>query len=173
MTTGNVPSGERATANISISSRPAGQPASRPDWAIGSNLPYLKLSYDTLARGAFDEGDSPIAQSWSSDRLSATAAEAGLDWQLCMKESRQGTWAFEGRVAYRNRFHIEDADDYRWAGISDSVGDSFRNRHTGRLQLAIAREIPSGHTFRLVAAGETGDSGFSRYGLEGHWSYRF
>ena len=51
-------------------------------------LPYLKLSYDTLARGAFDEGDSPIAQSWSSDRLSATAAEAGLDWQLRMKESR-------------------------------------------------------------------------------------
>lgn len=90
-----------------------------------------------------------------------------------MKESRQGTWAFEGRVAYRNRFHIEGDDDYCWAGISDSVGDSFRNRHTGRLQLAIAREIPSGHTFRLVAAGETGDSGFSRYGLEGHWSYRF
>ena len=90
-----------------------------------------------------------------------------------MKESRPGTWAFEGCIACRNRFHLEGADHYRWAGISDYVEDSFRNRHTGRLQVAIAREIPLGHTFRLAAAGETGNAGFTRRGLEGHWSCRF
>ena len=54
MTTGNVLSGERATANISISSRPAGQPASRPDWAIGDrggNRSRLAASHERKPAG--------------------------------------------------------------------------------------------------------------------------
>jgi hypothetical protein len=90
-----------------------------------------------------------------------------------MKESRQGTWTFEGHIACRNRLHLEGADHYRWVGISNYLENSFRNRHTGRLQVAIAREIPLGHTFRLAAAGETGNAGFTRWGVEGHWSCRF
>ncbi len=136
-------------------------------------LPYLKLSYDTLARGGFNEGDSPIAQSWSSDRLSAAAAEAGFDWRFDMKDSEKSMWFVKGRIAYRNRFHIEGADHYRWAGITDNVGDTYGNRHTGRLSMAIARQTSSGHTFQFAAIGEKGNSGFSRIGLEGRWSYRF
>lgn len=85
-----------------------------------------------------------------------------------------GNVSFEGRLAYRNRFHIDGNETYTWSGIRDETHvDFFDNRHAVAAQCKLGWNSTSGHEFALMLDGELGDAGNERWGAALRWTKYF
>lgn len=85
-----------------------------------------------------------------------------------------GNVSFEGRLAYRNRFHIDGNETYTWSGIRDEPHvDFFDNRHAVAAQCKLGWNSTSGHEFALMLDGELGDAGNERWGAALRWTKHF
>lgn len=138
-------------------------------------MPYVRISWDGLVREGFREGQGVSAQAFDGELLSTAAAEAGLAFSS--RRSADASFAgiyFEGRAAYRNRFHVAGDESYEWAGLKDATyRDFLANHHAALVQCALGWQMNSRHDLSLVLDAEKGDEGTERWGVALRWTRRF
>lgn len=146
-----------------------------PDQIALSFMPYAQLSWDGIHRDDVRESDSRVAQEYEDELLSVAALEAGLAFKTCSSAaSPTGNLFLEGRIAYRNRFHVNGDETYTWTGIRDETNvEFFDNRHAAAAQCKIGWVSSTGHEFALMLDGEAGDSGDERWGASLRWTKHF
>lgn len=146
-----------------------------PDQIALSFLPYAQLSWDGIHRDDVRESDSRVAQEYEDELLSVAALEAGLAFKTrSSAASPTGNLFLEGRIAYRNRFHVNGDQTYTWTGIRDETNVEFiDNRHAAAAQCKIGWVSSTGHEFALMLDGEAGDSGDERWGASLRWTKHF
>ena len=83
-----------------------------PEQLSLSLMPYAQLSWDGINRDSIRESDSLVAQEFDNELLSVVALEAGLAFKTRNSAAPTGNVSFEGRLAYRNRFHIDGNETY-------------------------------------------------------------
>lgn len=140
-----------------------------------SFMPYAQLSWDGIHRDDVRESDSRVAQEYEDELLSVAALEAGLAFKTrSSAASPTGNLFLEGRIAYRNRFHVNGDETYTWTGIRDETNvEFFDNRHAAAAQCKIGWVSSTGHEFALMLDGEAGDSGDERWGASLRWTKHF
>lgn len=138
-------------------------------------MPYAQLSWDGIHRDDVRESDSLVAQEYEDELLSVAALEAGLAFKTrSSAASPTGNLFLEGRIAYRNRFHVNGDETYTWTGIRDETNvEFFDNRHAAAAQCKIGWVSSTGHEFALMLDGEAGDSGDERWGASLRWTKHF
>lgn len=146
-----------------------------PDQIALSFMPYAQLSWDGIHRDDVRESDSVVAQEYEDELLSVAALEAGLAFKTrSSAASPTGNFFLEGRIAYRNRFHVNGDETYTWTGIRDETNvEFFDNRHAAAAQCKIGWVSSTGHEFALMLDGEAGDSGDERWGASLRWTKHF
>ena len=146
-----------------------------PDQIALSFMPYAQLSWDGIHRNDVRESDSVVAQEYEDELLSVAALEAGLAFKTrSSAASPTGNLFLEGRIAYRNRFHVNGDETYTWTGIRDETNvEFFDNRHAAAAQCKIGWVSSTGHEFALMLDGEAGDSGDKRWGASLRWTKHF
>ena len=146
-----------------------------PDQIALSFMPYAQLSWDGIHRDDVRESDSLVAQEYEDELLSVAALEAGLAFKTrSSAASSTGNLFLEGRIAYRNRFHVNGDETYTWTGIRDETNvEFFDNRHAAAAQCKIGWVSSTGHEFALMLDGEAGDSGDERWGASLRWTKHF
>ena len=146
-----------------------------PDQIALSFMPYAQLSWDGIHRNDVRKSDSVVAQEYEDELLSVAALEAGLAFKTrSSAASPTGNLFLEGRIAYRNRFHVNGDETYTWTGIRDETNvEFFDNRHAAAAQCKIGWVSSTGHEFALMLDGEAGDSGDERWGASLRWSKHF
>lgn len=146
-----------------------------PDQIALSFMPYAQLSWDGIHRDDVRESDSVVAQEYEDELLSVAALEAGLAFKTrSSAASPTGNLFLEGRIAYRNRFHVNGDETYTWTGIRDETNvEFFDNRHAAAAQCKIGWVSSTGHEFALMLDGEAGDSGNERWGASLRWTKHF
>ncbi len=146
-----------------------------PDQIALSFMPYAQLSWDGIHRDDVRESDSRVAQEYEDELLSVAALEAGLAFKTrSSAASPTGNLFLEGRIAYRNRFHVNGDETYTWTGIRDETNvEFFDNRHAAAAQCKIGWVSSTGHKFALMLDGEAGDSGNERWGASLRWTKHF
>lgn len=146
-----------------------------PDQIALSFMPYAQLSWDGIHRDDVRESDSRVAQEYEDELLSVAALEAGLAFKTrSSAASPTGNLFLEGRIAYRNRFHVNGDETYKWTGIRDETNvEFFDNRHAAAAQCKIGWVSSTGHEFALMLDGEAGDSGDERWGASLRWTKHF
>lgn len=146
-----------------------------PDQIALSFMPYAQLSWDGIHRNDVRESDSVVAQEYEDELLSVAALEAGLAFKTrSSADSPTGNLFLEGRIAYRNRFHVNGDETYTWTGIRDETNvEFFDNRHAAAAQCKIGWVSSTGHEFALMLDGEAGDSGDERWGASLRWTKHF
>lgn len=146
-----------------------------PDQIALSFMPYSQLSWDGIHRDDVRESDSLVAQEYEDELLSVAALEAGLAFKTrSSAASPTGNFFLEGRIAYRNRFHVNGDETYTWTGIRDETNvEFFDNRHAAAAQCKIGWVSSTGHEFALLLDGEAGDSGDERWGASLRWTKHF
>ena len=146
-----------------------------PDQIALSFMPYAQLSWDGIHRDDVRESDSRVAQKYEDELLSVAALEAGLAFKTrSSAASPTGNLFLEGRIAYRNRFHVNGDETYTWTGIRDETNvEFFDNRHAAAAQCKIGWVSSTGHEFALMLDGEAGDSGDERWGASLRWTKHF
>lgn len=146
-----------------------------PDQIAFSFMPYAQLSWDGIHRDDVRESDSLVAQEYEDELLSVAALEAGLAFKTRNSAaSPTGNLFLEGRIAYRNRFHVNGDETYTWTGIRDETNvEFFDNRHAAAAQCKIGWVSSTGHEFALMLDGEAGDSGDERWGASLRWTKHF
>ena len=146
-----------------------------PDQIALSFMPYAQLSWDGIHRDDVRESDSRVAQEYEDELLSVAALEAGLAFKTrSSAASPTGNLFLEGRIAYRNRFHVNGDETYTWTGIRDETNvEFFDNRHAAAAQCKIGWVSSTGHEFALMLDGEAGDSGDERWGATLRWTKHF
>ena len=146
-----------------------------PDQIALSFMPYAQLSWDGIHRDDVRESDSVVAQEYEDELLSVAALEAGLAFKTrSSAASPTGNLFLEGRIAYRNRFHVNGDETYTWTGIRDETNvEFFDNRHAAAAQCKIGWISSTGHEFALMLDGEAGDSGDERWGASLRWTKHF
>lgn len=146
-----------------------------PDQIALSFMPYAQLSWDGIHRDDVRESDSRVAQEYEDELLSVAALEAGLAFKTrSSAASPTGNFFLEGRIAYRNRFHVNGDETYTWTGIRDETNvEFFDNRHAAAAQCKIGWVSSTGHEFALMLDGEAGDSGDERWGASLRWTKHF
>lgn len=146
-----------------------------PDQIALSFMPYAQLSWDGIHRDDVRESDSRVAQEYEDELLSVAALEAGLAFKtLSSAASPTGNLFLEGRIAYRNRFHVNGDETYTWTGIRDETNvEFFDNHHAAAAQCKIGWVSSTGHEFALMLDGEAGDSGDERWGASLRWTKHF
>lgn len=146
-----------------------------PDQIALSFMPYAQLSWDGIHRDDVRESDSRVAQEYEDELLSVAALEAGLAFKTrSSAASPTGNLFLEGRIAYRNRFHVNGDETYTWTGIRDETNvEFFDNRHAAAAQCKIGWVSSTGHEFALMLDGEAGDSGDERWGASLRWTKHF
>lgn len=146
-----------------------------PDQIALSFMPYAQLSWDGIHRDDVRESDSLVAQEYEDELLSVAALEAGLAFKTrSSAASPTGNFFLEGRIAYRNRFHVNGDETYTWTGIRDETNvEFFDNRHAAAAQCKIGWVSSTGHEFALMLDGEAGDSGDERWGASLRWTKHF
>lgn len=146
-----------------------------PDQIALSLMPYAQLSWDGIHRDDVRESDSLVAQEYEDQLLSVAALEAGLAFKTrSSAASPTGNFFLEGRIAYRNRFHVNGDETYTWTGIRDETNvEFFDNRHAAAAQCKIGWVSSTGHEFALMLDGEAGDSGDERWGASLRWTKHF
>lgn len=146
-----------------------------PDQIALSFMPYAQLSWDGIHRNDVRESDSRVAQEYEDELLSVAALEAGLAFKTrSSAASPTGNLFLEGRIAYRNRFHVNGDETYTWTGIRDETNvEFFDNRHAAAAQCKIGWVSSTGHEFALMLGGEAGDSGDERWGASLRWTKHF
>lgn len=146
-----------------------------PDQIALSFMPYAQLSWDGIHRNDVRESDSVVAQEYEDELLSVAALEAGLAFKTrSSAASPTGNLFLEGRIAYRNRFHVNGDETYTWTGIRDETNvEFFDNRHAAAAQCKIGWVSSTGHEFALMLDGEAGDSGDERWGASLRWTKHF
>ena len=146
-----------------------------PDQIALSFMPYAQLSWDGIHRDDVRESDSLVAQEYEDELLSVAALEAGLAFKTrSSAASPTGNFFLEGRIAYRNRFHVNGDEAYTWTGIRDETNvEFFDNRHAAAAQCKIGWVSSTGHEFALMLDGEAGDSGDERWGASLRWTKHF
>lgn len=146
-----------------------------PDQIALSFMPYAQLSWDGIHRDDVRESDSRVAQEYEDELLSVAALEAGLAFKTrSTAASPTGNLFLEGRIAYRNRFHVNGDETYTWTGIRDETNvEFFDNRHAAAAQCKIGWVSSTGHEFALMLDGEAGDSGDERWGASLRWTKHF
>ena len=146
-----------------------------PDRIALSFMPYAQLSWDGIHRDDVRESDSLVAQEYEDELLSVAALEAGLAVKTrSSAASPTGNLFLEGRIAYRNRFHVNGNETYTWTGIGDETNvEFFDNRHAAAAQCKIGWVSSTGHEFALMLDGEAGDSGDERWGASLRWTKHF
>lgn len=146
-----------------------------PDQIALSFMPYAQLSWDGIHRDDVRESDSRVAQEYEDELLSVAALEAGLAFKTrSSADSPTGNLFLEGRIAYRNRFHVNGDETYTWTGIRDETNvEFFDNRHAAAAQCKIGWVSSTGHEFALMLDGEAGDSGDERWGASLRWTKHF
>lgn len=146
-----------------------------PDQIALSFMPYAQLSWDGIHRDDVRESDSVVAQEYEDELLSVAALEAGLAFKTrSSAASPTGNLFLEGRIAYRNRFHVNGDETYTWTGIRDETNvEFFDNRHAAAAQCKIGWVSSTGHEFALMLDGEAGDSGDERWGASLRWTKHF
>lgn len=146
-----------------------------PDQIALSFMPYAQLSWDGIHRNDVREFDSVVAQEYEDELLSVAALEAGLAFKTrSSAASPTGNLFLEGRIAYRNRFHVNGDETYTWTGIRDETNvEFFDNRHAAAAQCKIGWVSSTGHEFALMLDGEAGDSGDERWGASLRWTKHF
>ena len=146
-----------------------------PDRIALSFMPYAQLSWDGIHRDDVRESDSLVAQEYEDELLSVAALEAGLAVKTrSSAASPTGNLFLEGRIAYRNRFHVNGDETYTWTGIGDETNvEFFDNRHAAAAQCKIGWVSSTGHEFALMLDGEAGDSGDERWGASLRWTKHF
>lgn len=146
-----------------------------PDQIALSFMPYAQLSWDGIHRDDVRESDSRVAQEYEDELLSVAALEAGLAFKTrSSAASPTGNLFLEGRIAYRNRFHVNGDETYTWTGIRDETNvEFFDNRHAAAAQCKIGWVSSTGHEFALMLDGEAGDSGNERWGASLRWTKHF
>ena len=146
-----------------------------PDRIALSFMPYAQLSWDGIHRNDVRESDSVVAQEYEDELLSVAALEAGLAFKTrSSAASPTGNLFLEGRIAYRNRFHVNGDETYTWTGIRDETNvEFFDNRHAAAAQCKIGWVSSTGHEFALMLDGEAGDSGDERWGASLRWTKHF
>lgn len=146
-----------------------------PDQIALSFMPYAQLSWDGIHRDDVRESDSVVAQEYEDELLSVAALEAGLTFKTrSSAASPTGNLFLEGRIAYRNRFHVNGDETYTWTGIRDETNvEFFDNRHAAAAQCKIGWVSSTGHEFALMLDGEAGDSGDERWGASLRWTKHF
>lgn len=146
-----------------------------PDQIALSFMPYAQLSWDGIHRDDVRESDSRVAQEYEDELLSVAALEAGLAFKTrSSAASPTGNLFLEGRIAYRNRFHVNGDETYTWTGIRDETNvEFFDNRHAAAAQCKIGWVSSTGHAFALMLDGEAGDSGDERWGASLRWTKHF
>lgn len=146
-----------------------------PDQIALSFMPYAQLSWDGIHRDDVRESDSRVAQEYEDELLSVAALEAGLAFKTrSSAASPTGNLFLEGRIAYRNRFHVNGDETYTWTGIRDETNVKFfDNRHAAAAQCKIGWVSSTGHEFALMLDGEAGDSGDERWGASLRWTKHF
>lgn len=146
-----------------------------PDQIALSFMPYAQLSWDGIHRDDVRESDSRVAQEYEDELLSVAALEAGLAFKTrSSAASPTGNLFLEGRIAYRNRFHVNGDETYTWTGIRDETNvEFFDNRHAAAAQCKIGWISSTGHEFALMLDGEAGDSGDERWGASLRWTKHF
>lgn len=146
-----------------------------PDQIALSFMPYAQLSWDGIHRDDVRESDSRVAQEYEDELLSVAALEAGLAFKTrSSAASPTGNLFLEGRIAYRNRFHVNGDQTYTWTGIRDEINVEFiDNRHAAAAQCKIGWVSSTGHEFVLMLDGEAGDSGDERWGASLRWTKHF
>ena len=128
-----------------------------------------------IGRKFAPESDSLVAQEYEDELLSVAALEAGLAVKTrSSAASPTGNLFLEGRIAYRNRFHVNGDETYTWTGIGDETNvEFFDNRHAAAAQCKIGWVSSTGHEFALMLDGEAGDSGDERWGASLRWTKHF
>lgn len=146
-----------------------------PDQIALSFMPYAQLSWDGIHRDDVRESDSRVAQEYEDELLSVAALEAGLAFKTrSSAASPTGNLFLEGRIAYRNRFHVNGDETYTWTGIRNETNvEFFDNRHAAAAQCKIGWVSSTGHEFALMLDGEAGDSGDERWGASLRWTKHF
>lgn len=146
-----------------------------PDQIALSFMPYAQLSWDGIHRNDVRESDSVVAQEYEDELLSVAALEAGLAFKTrSSAASPTGNLFLEGRIAYRNRFHVNGDETYTWTGIRDETNvEFFDNRHAAAAQCKIGWVSSTGHEFALMLDGEAGDSGDECWGATLRWTKHF
>lgn len=146
-----------------------------PDQIALSFMPYAQLSWDGIHRDDVRESDSRVAQEYEDELLSVAALEAGLAFKTrSSAASPTSNFFLEGRIAYRNRFHVNGDETYTWTGIRDETNvEFFDNRHAAAAQCKIGWVSSTGHEFALMLDGEAGDSGDERWGASLRWTKHF
>lgn len=145
-----------------------------PEQLSLSLMPYAQLSWDGINRDSIRESDSLVAQEFDNELLSVAALEAGLAFKTRNSAAPAGNVSFEGRLAYRNRFHIDGDETYTWSGIRDETHvDFFDNRHAVAAQCKLGWNSTSGHEFALMLDGELGDAGNEHWGAALRWTKYF
>ena len=146
-----------------------------PDQIALSFMPYAQLSWDGIHRDDVRESDSRVAQEYEDELLSVAALEAGLAFKKrSSAASPTGNLFLEGRIAYRNRFHVNGDETYTWTDIRDETNvEFFDNRHAAAAQCKIGWVSSTGHEFALMLDGEAGDSGDERWGASLRWTKHF
>lgn len=146
-----------------------------PEQIALSFMPYAQLSWDGIHRDDVRESDSRVAQEYEDELLSVAALEAGLAFKTrSSAASPTGNLFLEGRIAYRNRFHVNGDQTYTWTGIRDETNVEFiDNRHAAAAQCKIGWVSSTGHEFALMLDGEAGDSGDERWGASLRWTKHF
>lgn len=146
-----------------------------PDRIALSFMPYAQLSWDGIHRDDVRESDSLVAQEYEDELLSVAALEAGLAVKTrSSAASPTGNLFLEGRIAYRNRFHVNGDETYTGTGIGDETNvEFFDNRHAAAAQCKIGWVSSTGHEFALMLDGEAGDSGDERWGASLRWTKHF
>lgn len=146
-----------------------------PDQIALSFMPYAQLSWDGIHRDDVRESDSRVAQEYEDELLSVAALEAGLAFKTrSSAASPTGNLFLEGRIAYRNRFHVNGDETYTWTGIRDETNvEFFDNRHAAAAQCKLGWVSSTGHEFALMLDGEAGDSGDERWGASLRWTKHF
>lgn len=146
-----------------------------PNQFAFSFMPYAQLSWDGIHRDDVRESDSRVAQEYEDELLSVAALEAGLAFKTrSSAASPTGNLFLEGRIAYRNRFHVNGDETYTWTGIRDETNvEFFDNRHAAAAQCKIGWVSSTGHEFALMLDGEAGDSGDERWGASLRWTKHF
>lgn len=146
-----------------------------PDQIALSFMPYAQLSWDGIHRDDVRESDSRVAQEYEDELLSVATLEAGLAFKTRSSAvSPTGNLFLEGRIAYRNRFHVNGDETYTWTGIRDETNvEFFDNRHAAAAQCKIGWVSSTGHEFALMLDGEAGDSGDERWGASLRWTKHF
>lgn len=146
-----------------------------PDQIALSFMPYAQLSWDGIHRDDVRESDSRVAQEYEDELLSVAALEAGLAFKTrSSAASPTGNLFLEGRIAYRNRFHVNGDETYTWTGIRDETNvEFFDNRHAAAAQCKIGWVSSTGHEFALMLDGEAGDFGDERWGASLRWTKHF